>query len=63
MYHADVYKRQELYPDAMTVFVGPCMAKKKEAREEDIADAVDYVLTLYKETVVVAFLKPSSGRM
>ena len=36
---------KELYPDAMTVFVGPCMAKKKEAREEDIADAVDYVLT------------------
>lgn len=36
---------KELYPDAMTVFVGPCMAKKKEAREEDIADAIDYVLT------------------
>ena len=25
--------------------MGPCMAKKKEAREEDIADAIDYVLT------------------
>lgn len=34
-----------LHPDAVTVFVGPCMAKKKEAREPDIADAVDYVLT------------------
>ena len=33
---------KELYPDAMTVFVGPCMAKKKEATEEDIADAVEH---------------------
>lgn len=36
---------KKLHPEAMTVFVGPCMAKKKEAREPDIADAVDYVLT------------------
>lgn len=34
-----------LDPEAMTVFIGPCMAKKKEAKEPDIADAVDYVLT------------------
>jgi len=27
------------------VFIGPCMAKKKEAKEPDVADAVDYVLT------------------
>ncbi|EOT23452.1 hypothetical protein C805_03113 [Eubacterium sp. 14-2] len=36
---------KKLHPDSVTVFIGPCMAKKKEAREEDIADAVDYVLT------------------
>lgn len=36
---------KKLHPDAVTVFIGPCMAKKKEAREKDIADAVDYVLT------------------
>lgn len=36
---------KRLYPDAVTVFVGPCMAKKSEAREADIADAIDYVLT------------------
>lgn len=36
---------KRLHPEAVTVFIGPCMAKKKEAREEDIADAVDYVLT------------------
>lgn len=34
-----------LHPDALTVFIGPCMAKKAEAREKDIADAVDFVLT------------------
>lgn len=36
---------KQIYPEAVTVFIGPCMAKKKEAKEPDIADAVDYVLT------------------
>lgn len=36
---------KQLHPNAVTVFIGPCMAKKKEAREPDIADAVDFVLT------------------
>ena len=36
---------KKLHPNAVTVFIGPCMAKKKEAREPDISDAVDYVLT------------------
>ncbi len=36
---------KHLHPDALTVFVGPCMAKKAEAREADISDAVDFVLT------------------
>lgn len=36
---------KRMYPDAVTVFVGPCLAKKREAKEPDIADAVDYVLT------------------
>lgn len=36
---------KKIHPNAMTVFIGPCMAKKKEAKEPDIADAVDYVLT------------------
>lgn len=34
-----------LYPDALTVFIGPCLAKKAEAREKDLAGAVGYVLT------------------
>ncbi|HWR19315.1 MAG TPA: [Fe-Fe] hydrogenase large subunit C-terminal domain-containing protein [Clostridia bacterium] len=37
-----------LYPDAVTVFIGPCMAKKAEAREKDVAGAVDFVLTFHE---------------
>lgn len=37
-----------LYPDALTVFIGPCLAKKAEAREADVADSTDFVLT-FKE--------------
>lgn len=41
---------KHLHSDAITVFIGPCMAKKAEAREPDIQDAVDYVLT-FQETL------------
>jgi len=37
-----------LHPDALTVFIGPCLAKKAEAREKDLVGDVDYVLT-FKE--------------
>lgn len=40
---------KKIHPDAVTVFIGPCIAKKKEAKEPDIRDAVDYVLT-FQET-------------
>ena len=33
---------REKYPDAKIVFVGPCIAKRKEARKDDL---VDYVMT------------------
>lgn len=36
---------KKLEPDAATIFIGPCVAKKAEAREKDVADAVDFVLT------------------
>lgn len=36
---------KRIHPDAVTIFAGPCLAKKKEAKEPDIADAVEYVLT------------------
>ncbi len=34
-----------LHPDSLTVFIGPCVAKKAEAREADLKGAVDYVVT------------------
>jgi iron only hydrogenase large subunit-like protein len=37
-----------LHPDAATIFIGPCVAKKAEAKEPDIAGAIDCVLT-FKE--------------
>ncbi|MEL7623427.1 MAG: [Fe-Fe] hydrogenase large subunit C-terminal domain-containing protein [Clostridiales bacterium] len=40
---------KQLLPEAKTVFVGPCLAKKAEAREPDLAGAIDHVLT-FKET-------------
>jgi iron only hydrogenase large subunit-like protein len=36
---------KHLHPGARVVFVGPCIAKKAEAKEPDIRDAVDAVLT------------------
>lgn len=37
-----------LYPDALTVFIGPCIAKKAEAREKDVAASTDFVLTFHE---------------
>ena len=36
---------KKLNPDAKVVFVGPCIAKKAEAKEKDVAGAIDFVLT------------------
>ncbi len=51
-----------LYRDAVTVFVGPCIAKKAEAREKDIADAVDYVLTFeeIRDILAAASIDPAT---
>jgi len=36
---------KELNKNAVVVFIGPCIAKKNEAKERDLAGAVDFVLT------------------
>ena len=36
---------KRLHPGAITVFIGPCLAKKAEAREPDLRDSTDFVLT------------------
>lgn len=52
---------KHLHPGAKVVFIGPCIAKKAEAKEPDIKDAVDLVLT-FKELAQVfeaAGVKPA----
>ncbi|MFW6035082.1 MAG: [Fe-Fe] hydrogenase large subunit C-terminal domain-containing protein [Halothermotrichaceae bacterium] len=34
-----------IFPDAVTVFIGPCVAKKAEAKLPELKGAIDYVLT------------------
>ncbi|SFG77736.1 Iron only hydrogenase large subunit, C-terminal domain [Desulfotomaculum arcticum] len=35
---------KQLYPDHLTVFIGPCAAKKEEAQTPGIRDAIDFAL-------------------
>lgn len=43
---------KSLHPDAVTVFIGPCIAKKSEAVDEHIAGNADYVMTI-KESMAL----------
>ncbi|TDX52494.1 [Fe-Fe] hydrogenase large subunit C-terminal domain-containing protein [Orenia marismortui] len=36
---------KKLYPEAKVVFIGPCIAKKSEAKEPELKEAIDFVLT------------------
>jgi iron only hydrogenase large subunit-like protein len=36
---------KEMYKNCKVVFIGPCIAKKNEAKDKDLRDAIDYVLT------------------
>ncbi len=46
---------KKLHPEALTVFIGPCIAKKAEAREEDVGDSTDFVLTFQEMQDVFDF--------
>ncbi|MFI3322041.1 MAG: monomeric [FeFe] hydrogenase [Rikenellaceae bacterium] len=45
---------KEKYPDAKIVFVGPCIAKRKEAQRDE---AVDYIMTFEESAAVFAGLE------
>ncbi len=47
---------KKLKDNAKVVFIGPCLAKKAEAKESDIADAVDLVLTFEEAAEVFDLL-------
>lgn len=53
---------KKMIPEAVTVFVGPCIVKKNEAKEADINDAIDIVLTFQevKNIFEVAKIKPEN---
>ena len=42
------YLKQELSDDIKIVFIGPCVAKKHEAMDEDVAGVIDAVLTFHE---------------
>ncbi len=46
-----------IHPDALTVFIGPCIAKKAEAREPDVSASTDFVLTFQEVQDVFEFAK------
>lgn len=52
-----------MYPDAVTVFIGPCLAKKAEAREKDLVGAVDYVLTFSEMQSIFELLGIDPAKM
>ncbi len=54
---------KRLYPDAVTIFIGPCIAKKSEAREPDLKGAIDYVLTFQEVQDIFDALKIDPAAM
>ena len=46
-----------LHPDALTVFIGPCVAKKAEAKEPDLQGVIDHVLTFQETKELFELLK------
>lgn len=55
---------KRLHPGAVTVFIGPCIVKKAEAREKDLQGAIDYVLTFQEmQDILDAFnVRPEEMR-
>lgn len=43
-----------LHPDAITVFIGPCVAKKSEVLDENVEQNADYVLTIKEAMAMLA---------
>jgi iron only hydrogenase large subunit-like protein len=52
-----------LFPGCKTVFIGPCVAKKAEAKQPDLAGAIDYVLTFNELDQVFQALGIDLSRM
>lgn len=51
---------KKLHPDSLTVFIGPCIAKKAEAKKDDRMNSIDFVMTFEetKELFEIAGIMP-----
>jgi len=54
---------KQLNPDCKVVFIGPCIAKKAEAKEKDLLGAVDYVLTFTELKEIFEALEIAPGKL
>lgn len=54
---------KELDKEAVVVFIGPCIAKKSEAKDEELSGAVDFVLTFREMKEVFNALEIDLHRM
>ncbi len=54
---------KELNEEAVVVFIGPCIAKKSEARDEELEGAVDFVLTFREMEEVFKALEIDLGSL
>lgn len=54
---------KKLTPDAKVVFVGPCIAKKAEAKEPDLAGDVDFVLTFQEVKLIFEVFNVVPGEL
>lgn len=54
---------KKIHPEAKVVFIGPCIAKKAEAKEPDVRDAVDAVLTFQEVKQIFEVLEINPEEM
>ncbi|MHC1719438.1 MAG: [Fe-Fe] hydrogenase large subunit C-terminal domain-containing protein [Clostridiaceae bacterium] len=54
---------KQLDPDCKVVFVGPCVAKKAEAKEKDLLGAIDFVLTFTELKEIFEAMDIEPGNM
>lgn len=52
---------KKLTPDAKVVFIGPCIAKKAEAKDKDLVGPIDYVLTFEEVKSIFEVLEINPG--
>ena len=54
---------KKLNKDAKVIFIGPCIAKKAEAKDKDLNDAVDFVLTFQELYEIFKALNIDPGKL